>query len=832
MPQTYFKNTGHNSTQTCRKTTTARVSLSAAISVLLLPAGLNATTGNTSPSYIGTTAVTSASTTGSPYRGQQFDSQWNRILQMNPASNPQGMIDACLQLLQLDKQFYGAHYYMGIAAEQSGQSELAKSAFAKALRLISEEQSRQPNRIELLATKADLYQRTGNARAAVTVREKLLRSVNSFEAQKQNLIILLDLFRDPKLRHMRQQYLRVTKYRYPAAFEDCRVQASATALVNNQPVNISHCSNNIAIRQPSVATQAIASSRPASRPQPAAARVQAVDQNARLRQLSAQYQHSPAADTAWKIAGIYDGSEQYKAADTWFGRALASTTRAEEPLAWLSHLQQSGNASFMRRASKQVLKNNNFSNRQLLELNRLIIKSEQRAGNKQYQLEAWMRFYKVSQDSSALLNVVRLHNDLGQHGQALKIINRVQLEFLPPDAKALWYDEMGETYYARQQLNNARYVRQLAVKLQPNGERWFNLAVTLYSLKELDDASRAINQALAAEPDNSRYLVRKAQIANASNDGTTARRILAQISRSEPDDYEVNANMAVAEAAVGNGSEATASWQRALASLDREKVVGQKPTDLTRLSIRSHLRSLENSWFFQVHSAACLSDSECYRFANASTPAAGYGRGGVQIDYAMNKHWRLGAGIEFSNEAETLRPESDSVLASAGFDYLPFEQQNLIISINRLFAREKEAEDNTRISVSWNNQPRGRKDSLPAGRISAPYSYFSAELSRLLEHNQDTFAHLEGRKGRQILAGNDNVFIPYIFGEGRYLDSKTEEYGAVESGVGLSYQMQHVFDNATGEEAQTELFLKAGRDLVVKDNDEEFRAVIGIDFNY
>lgn len=768
--------------------------------------------------------ATSPAAASSQHGTSQAVQLWQQILQMNRAANPQGMIDACLQLIRLQPTFYGGHYYLGLAAQQAGQNHLVGSAYNKALELLNAELTSNPNRHELLEVKADLYFRTGRARAAVAIREKMLRSATDFEQQKRQLVHLLSLFRAPKLYPMHQRYIRVTRHRYPAAFDDCKVQVAEQALLNNTALQFSQCSNSPSVNR---APMKAATSRAitATQPQQPQTTQTAVTESGQIARLQQRYRQQPSANNAFEVARALVRNGRISDMEPWAKLAIPAQQSTAQALQMMRQANSSGEASLARKLGALVLERNRFTRKEFLELNRITIKTEQRAGNKAGEREAWFRIYQASQDSNALLNVVRLHNDAGEHHQALKIINRIELDYLDHDGQSAWYDEMGETYFARHQYNNARYAQQKSLQIRPSAERWFVYAVTLYNLRELQEARVAIDNALGQSPDNSRYLVRKAQIANASNDTATARAILAEIAQSEPDDYEINANLALTEHASGNGSRASTAWSKALAALDTEKGAG----NLSRLSVQSRLRSLENSWYVKAGSSACITDDTCRRLSD-SIAAEAASRAYAGIDYQFNRHWRAGVEVEFTNEDNSLAPDADSMLAAVGFDYLPLNEQNLVISLDRTFSNQADVDDNTRVRITYDNQGRNGHQ-LPSGRLSEPYLYLGAELSQQLEGDKDSYAMVETRVGRQLQRSDHASITPYVFGKGDYYKGAEDDRSAVESGVGMRFSMEHDF-NADGNSAETAIVLRAGRDLKESEDNEQFRTTIGIDFSY
>jgi len=506
-----------------------------------------------------------------------------------------------------------------------------------------------------------------------------------------------------------------------------------------------------------------------------------------------------------------------------FNESFIHQGKPRAAILYLLKEYRSKNYSDVAEFSRLLIKSGKLTAREKAETYQLLALAERKRNNPEKERRAWMQFYNLTFSSDALLRVVKLHHQAGRFTQGLRIANRVQLERLSKTGQIKWYRVIGALYHDSRQLNNALFIRQRLVELLPNAENSFHYSETLLALGKKEKAYAAIKRALKDNPSNPAYLLNQAYILSANGDTERANEIIKNLSSDE---------LKLAQIKVGNDRQHLKHLNKK-PNGEKDSLLNQHIIDLSHLSIQSELKNLENKFTFSVNNSICRDDNGCNNFLASSTTNSAPSLGSLHALYQLNKKISVSTKLLYTHETNALTLNTETGIASIGLNIKPMRKNNLQVSLERQFGIGDLAQDNTKLTLSINHTKGDKIRPSATREKSWPYLHLYAEVSKLFEQQKDNFAFLEGRYGRTIKLNNHTALSPYLFGQGSHHSDKNKtDNKSTEAGIGVALNIDHFFDEKKGNRGHTELFIKAGRDLYVSENDEEFRTQLGIEFNY
>ncbi len=522
-----------------------------------------------------------------------------------------------------------------------------------------------------------------------------------------------------------------------------------------------------------------------------------------------------------------------------FSESYINQSKPRAAILYLLKEYRNKNYSDVTEFSRLLIKSGKLTAREKAETYQLLALAERKRNNPEKERRAWMQFYNLTFSSDALLRVVKLHHQAGRYTRGLRIANRVQLERLSKTGQIKWYRVIGTLYHDSRQLNNALFIRERLVELLPNAENSFHYSETLFALGKKEKAYAAIKRALKDNPDNPAYLLNQAYILSANGDIERANEIIKNLSSDKLKLAQIKVHNGQHHLKNGSTKLANKDFKLALRHLNKQSngakssLLNQHIIDLSQLSIQSELKNLENKFTFSISNSICRDDNGCNTYLGSSTTNSAPALGSLHALYQLNKKVSVAAGLIYKHENNRLSLNTQSGIASIGLNIQPMRKNNLQISLERQFGIGDLALNNTKLTLSIKHT-KGNKIKPSATREKSwPYLHLYAEVSKLLEQQKDNFVFLEGRYGRTIKLNNHTALSPYLFGVGNHhSDDNNSDNKSTEAGIGVALNIDHFLDKFKGSRGHTELFFKAGRDLYVSENDEEFRTRLGIEFSY
>lgn len=523
-----------------------------------------------------------------------------------------------------------------------------------------------------------------------------------------------------------------------------------------------------------------------------------------------------------------------------FKKAYIGQGKPRAAIQYLLNRYQSGKYEHIAEFSRLLIRSGKLTPREKAETYQLLALAERRNNNPERERRAWMQFYNLTFSSDALLRVVKLHYLAGRFSEGLRIANRVQLERLSKAGRIKWYAVIGNLYHDSRQFNNALFIRKRLIALQPTATNTSQYSKTLFASGQNDKAYAAIKRALKQHPNNPAYLLHKAYILNASGKSEQANDIISTLSTHHLEAAKIKANRAQQHRKNGNQKLARQEFKHAINNLNDKNFknhdsnsLNRHIIDLSQLSIQSELRNMENKFTFSISNSICRDDNGCDSFLANSSRQSAPDLGALHALYQLNKNLSVTAGLFYSHKTNGLAFDSNTGLASIGIHFNPIPKNNLQVSLERQFGIGDLAQDNSKISLSFQHQKGSDIKPSATREKSWPYLHLAAEISKLIERQKDQFAFLEGRYGRTIKVSTDGALSPYVFALGNYHhNDQVADKQSTEAGIGITLKLDHIADNYKGNRGHTELFFRAGRDLYVSENDEEFRSRLGITFSY
>ncbi len=537
------------------------------------------------------------------------------------------------------------------------------------------------------------------------------------------------------------------------------------------------------------------------------------------------------------LAPIATGLAAPTTPDTaWFQARYIDHGKPRAAIAWLLAEYRNRHFSEVSVYARKLLGSGRLSVREQAETLQLLALSERRLKRPDHERRAWMRFYNLTFSADALLRVIQLHHQAGRYRQALDIANRVQVEKLSRVGKSKWYRELGALYHDAGQLNNAVYIRQRLTEINPTAANWKALSESLLALGQAREADQAIDMALLAEPDKHDYLLQKLLVANALGDVSATRELTSRLALGPEEQARLQLVLGKTAPLAPNDDSSPQAIEHAIEALDRletDEPLNRHLIDLARLSLQSRLRHRENHWHVGVSETVCHDDNGCLPRTGADTRQSAPAGLRIEAGYQFHPRVSLSAGLTADNRDNSFRPDNDSALGDLTLTLYPFENKNLELSVQRQFAIGDQARDNTRATIAGHYSASQALQPSATRKAAHPYVELHAEASKLAREGKDASAWAEGRLGRSIPVSSKTAVSPFFYLQERYHRAKqTKTQQSTEAGLGVRVEIGQFTDPYKGDLGKTELFFKAGRDLYVREGDEEFRTQMGLSFDY
>ncbi|HGG59810.1 MAG TPA: hypothetical protein ENK26_07840 [Gammaproteobacteria bacterium] len=486
--------------------------------------------------------------------------------------------------------------------------------------------------------------------------------------------------------------------------------------------------------------------------------------------------------------------------------------------------------------ARKLLAEGKLTVREQAETLQLLALAERRLDRPEHERRAWMRFYNLTFSSDALLRVIQLHHQAGRYRQALDIANRVQVEKLSRVGKTLWYRELGALYHDAGQMNNAVYIRKRLTEIDPTADNWLGYSESLLALGKAREADDAIDMALLADPDQHDYLLQKLLVANALGEPETARRLMARLALTPEERGRLQLLLSeTGQLATANDSSPQAIKQsiEALDQLETGETLNRHVIDLARLSLQSKLRQRENRWHVGVSETVCRDDNGCRPRDAADTQRSATAGLRIEAGYQFHPRVSLSAGLNTGNENNSPRPDNDTAYGDLTLTLRPLASPALEIAVQQQFAIGDQARDNTRATLAGHYSAGDPLEPGPTGLHPRPYVELHAEASKLVREDKAASVWAEARLGRGIPVAGKAAVAPFFYLQEYYRKAEqTPPRQTTEAGLGVVLDIRQFSDPYKGDLGKTQLFFKAGRDLYVRDGDEEFRTQMGLSFDY
>ncbi len=328
-------------------------------------------------------------------------------------------------------------------------------------------------------------------------------------------------------------------------------------------------------------------------------------------------------------------------------------------------------------------------------------------------IEAWSRAQRMDAKPSTALALARLERLAGRRAEAYARLDKIDASSLNSAEQAERWDEVAAL--SRADLAYTRTVEALwnANRIEPRAARYYQIGLNLSDLGQLDAAIESLEEAVAREPENIRYVEALGYACRRAGRLEDAARLLESVVKADPDYLRTYEDLAYIEMERSR-NEAAAGWfQKAIDNAPFRPIHTPDEEEKLRVDVvrmRGEVSRLTERFTADFYLTPSFGNRRLASVPGGTGGGVLPAQGGVDVVYQPpsiglrnGRVFQVFGRVLWSLTPGTFEFQPESFQGGVGVRYKPLRRQNIFVSAERLFEIGDRSENNwlLRTMYSW-----------------------------------------------------------------------------------------------------------------------------------
>ncbi len=451
-------------------------------------------------------------------------------------------------------------------------------------------------------------------------------------------------------------------------------------------------------------------------------------------------------------------------------------------------------------------------------------------------IEALTLANEITPSKSLELQIAHIYGVQGQLDAQIKILRSISVEKLPEKDQIHWYQTVGDYYHKTEAYSEAVAVRRQLCDIAPTAFHWAQLAQSLSSRGELEQAEQALLKAVQLDENvnaDTNNFVQLAYINVQQNNDESAVQYFEKAVNADSRNPDVMENYSYLLARQYQNQNASHYFKQTIDELQiglaaKDTAIGGSSARIDR--IQAYNRILTRKFQLQFHNSIGINDAAftlgTFRqgigeLAISYQPTSYGFRNGRTLQYYIRSFW--------ANETRSLAIEKPTFQPAVGLRIKPFEQLNAQFSVERMFTGGDNTSENVMLRAAWSHTI-GSQWAVDKN-VSGVYLMLYADAAKLLQQDKNTLFFSELRVGQTRLQKFSwlNSLFGYLRGS---LNIAAEKHKLLDAGLGMLVRGRALYSSYEGHKLNYELSLRAGYEILSKDEEKNVVLNVGLGITY
>jgi len=408
----------------------------------------------------------------------------------------------------------------------------------------------------------------------------------------------------------------------------------------------------------------------------------------------------------------------------------------------------------------------------------------------------WQQSIALGYDAGVAVSLGRAQRQAGDLDGAEETLLAIPAFSLTPLQQADRLEELAHVQADRGQLQDAVTTQAQALEIDPSPEREYQLAVYQRELGNTDEALGHYRAAAEADPEKTQYALDYGYALLLAGRTDDARAVFEDVTRREPDDPAANEQLGYLYLRSGDNAAAEASFVRAIDGLQAEPPA---PTPDAELARRREVETLRRE-VTNINRTIEVTGYQQYR-SNSSNQTGGTATvlGLIQSNGGVELAWRppvvgLNDGrvlqvftrYLWANKPDAFGIQEDSWQGGVGVRYKPLREQNLYVSLEKLFEIGDASDNNTLLRGQYGWE---RGTEIQIGEPYYNYTSLYTDLGFFMEKTRNVVFYGEARQGVTFNIKDRLTVSPHVILDGRTQYRDNSDLSYVEGGAGVAVRL-------------------------------------------
>lgn len=406
---------------------------------------------------------------------------------------------------------------------------------------------------------------------------------------------------------------------------------------------------------------------------------------------------------------------------------------------------------------------------------------------------AWTEAQQIEYDPAIAVSLGRVLRVLGQFDRAGEMLLAIEPDQLSVALQADRLEVLSEIRQEERQFEQAAELLFQAQSLKETAGRHYRLGLLYRRLGRTQEARLHLQKAVAAEPQNYRYMEALGYTEREAGNFEEAAALLETVVENEPDFLEVFKDLGYIHMRRADNRKAVQRFRQAIDNTEldpprsREE---EESRDHELFRLRTEISKLTNpidvTTYLSFRTGQLPEGPTPVGLTGGALPS----QGGVEVAFQPpvlgfrdERVFQIFSRVLWNVAPRSLDFDRESYQGGLGLRYKPLRTQNLFVSAEKLFRIGEQADDNwlLRGLHSWN-----RGFERQSQKRAWPYTSFYSDVGYFLNRPGTWVYYGEMRQGVTLNANQKILVTPHLVLDGRVMDPHQINSSYLEGGGGVS----------------------------------------------